>query len=133
MKPYRILVSGSRDFDDYDLLANQLRRIIRKEGRDPDKIIHGGAPGADSLASKFAHEWKINLDIVGAQWGDYGSSAGALRNSDMIHHHGMRRGDWVVAFPLPDSRGTVHLIGLARKYDDYFNLVVVEDGELVGV
>lgn len=132
MKPYKILVSGSRDFDDYDLLANQLRRIIRKEERWPEKIIHGGAPGADSLASKFAYEEKINLDIVGAQWGDYGNDAGSVRNNEMICHHGMERNDWVVAFPLPHSRGTRNMISLAKKLN-CFNLVVVEDGELVDV
>jgi hypothetical protein len=126
---YKILVSGSREFEDYDLLANQLRRIIKKEGCKPQCIIHGGAPGADALASRFAYEEKIDLDIEGAQWGTHLNRAGGIRNSIMILEKGMGKDDWVVAFPLPGSKGTVDLITKAEKYG-CFQVVIVEDGNL---
>lgn len=56
-RPYRILVTGSRDWTDTDRLRHELTRAwLTAEG--PFVVIHGGCPtGADDLAS----DWVANM------------------------------------------------------------------------
>jgi len=104
-----ILVTGSRDFTDYAKMKAAMKNL------DPEKItrvIHGAAPGADSLASRWAYEKGVDVLAYGAKWGKYGRAAGAIRNSKMLRLH---PDALVFAFPLPNSRGTVDCINKARK------------------
>ena len=106
---YSICVTGHREFSDYDLLARSLDDVIEAKGA-PTSIMHGGAPGADALASRFAYERKIDLDIRGALWGRYGSKAGPIRNQSM--RDSLIADDVVVAFPGANSRGTWHMVNI---------------------
>lgn len=111
---YVLCVSGSRDFDDYALMKNALIAVIGERGR-PQRIMHGGAPGADALASRFAYEQKINLDILGAHWGTYGSKAGPIRNAWMATK--LYTGDILVAFPSGHSKGTWDMVRKVNEHD----------------
>ena len=110
---YQLLVCGSRTFSNYSVMNKELLEFLDLFG-EPAVIIHGGAHGADSLASRFAYEQKINLHIEGAQWGEYGSSAGPMRNARMASM--LMPGDHIFAFvdkPIRHSRGTKHMVRLA--------------------
>jgi len=56
-KPYRILITGSRDWGDVDLIRHQLTRVwLTVQG--PLVVIHGDCPtGADWMAS----DWVANM------------------------------------------------------------------------
>lgn len=112
---YQLLVTGSREFVDYDAVDRHLMQIVLGRGR-PARIIHGGAPGADSLASRFAYERKIDLSIFGAQWGTHAGRAGPIRNQVMLDV--LHPGDSVAAFPTAQSRGTWHMVRIARERGD---------------
>lgn len=103
-----LIVTGSRKFDSYGLMELSLLPILPQITR----VIHGAAPGADALASRWAYENKINVSAYGAQWGKYGSAAGGIRNSKMLRMHPEAL---VYAFPLPGSKGTWDCIRKARK------------------
>jgi hypothetical protein len=62
-----IVVTGSRGFTDYDLLLTELT------ARNPTRIIHGGARGADSLSTDAAHELHVSLQIIRAHWNLHGN------------------------------------------------------------
>ena len=46
----RLLVTGGRDYDNRDCVRDVLDAL------NPDSVIHGGATGADSLASEWARK-----------------------------------------------------------------------------
>lgn len=111
---YQLLVCGSRTFDNYRVMREVLDDHVETYGR-PMIVIHGGAHGADSLASRWAFENMIDLHIEGAKWGEYGKSAGHRRNRRMGKM--LRPGDHVYAFvdkPIEQSRGTHSMIRLVR-------------------
>lgn len=103
----KLLVTGGRDFDDYWKMCEALTPI--EDG--VEVVIHGAAPGADSLASRWAYENKIDVLAYGAKWGRYGSAAGAKRNARMIRLHPDAR---VFAFPTEKSRGTWDCVNRAK-------------------
>lgn len=103
-----LLITGSRDFDDYGRMCHTLEPFVDRATR----VIHGAAPGADALASRWAYENKIDVLAYGAKWGRYGSAAGGIRNSKMLRLHPEA---FVVAFPLANSRGTWDCYRKAKK------------------
>lgn len=111
----RVLVCGSRHFNDYKLLKEVL------ENYDITEIISGHARGADSLGEVFATEKQIPKRIFPADWDQYGKRAGPIRNTQML-----REGlpELVLAFRGPNSRGTQNMIDQARKAG--VEVVVVE-------
>jgi len=115
----KILVCGGRDFDDYQKARTVLNKVhsdlLASEsycGVPILTVIHGGAKGADALASRwvkenepFVKEW-----IFPAQWYELGRGAGMIRNGQMLHEG---KPDLVVAFK--GGRGTAHMVQISKK------------------
>ena len=108
----RVLVCGSRDFNDYGLLAAKLDEVRDRLGDVPMRVVSGAARGADSLAAKWAQQRGVPCDEYPADWDRHGKSAGYRRNEQML-----TEGDphMVVAFPQGDSRGTRQMMDIASK------------------
>ena len=108
----RVLVCGSRDFNDYNLLATKLDEVRDRLGDVSMRVISGAARGADSLAAKWAQQHGVPCDEYPADWDRHGKSAGYRRNEQML-----TEGDphMVVAFPQGDSRGTRQMMDIASK------------------
>ncbi len=102
----RVLVCGSRHFNDYEKLKETLNayRIT--------SIVHGGARGADTLAGRYGNEISIPVSVFSADWNTYGKSAGPIRNRRMLTE-GLP--EMVIAFRGPNSRGTQNMIDQATK------------------
>jgi len=73
----RIIVSGSRNIDDYNILVDAINAIIEDNKLEIDEIIHKNGKGIDQLADRYAKEngipvvifkpdWK-NIDVADAQ------------------------------------------------------------------
>lgn len=109
----RIIVAGSRNFNNYSLLEQSLMDYIAGNF-DPNEIeiISGGARGADSLGERFARECQLKLKRFPADWDRYGKSAGYLRNAEMADYAKQKTGV-LFAFWDGQSRGTQHMINLA--------------------
>ena len=104
----KVLVCGSRHFNDYELLESVLDKI------DITTLIHGAARGADTLGGEYAKRRGINAIAFPADWHQYGRSAGPIRNYKMLKEG---QPDCVIAFLHENSRGTRHMIEIARKAD----------------
>lgn len=102
----KILVSGSRNFNDYELLSKKLDDYRITE------IIHGAARGTDTLAGRYGEEHGIPVTAYPADWELYGKSAGPIRNATMLKEGDP---DVVIAFLAKDSRGTQNMIDQALK------------------
>ena len=109
---YRVVICGSRDFNDYEYAKTCLNWILQKkidEGRNI-VVISGCARGADLIGERWADEYGWRIDKHPADWEKYGKSAGYIRNCEMVDCC-----DGVVAFWDRKSKGTKHTIDYANK------------------
>lgn len=72
-------------------------------------IIHGAAPGADSVAARWAERHDVPALAFPAKWKKHGKAAGPLRNAQMLAEG---RPDIVIAFP--GGKGTADMKSRAR-------------------
>lgn len=93
----RVLVSGSRDWKDVKTVA----RVLSKLPKDT-VIIHGDAPGLDTIAGTVAKNMGLTVEAYPADW-SIGRRGGLLRNSEML----TKDIDFVIAFRTKmNSKGT---------------------------
>lgn len=118
----RVLVTGSRFWKNksaiYDALDEQWQI-----SKGQMTVVHGACPtGADHLASAWCRDvrtavqndpgpWTLEEDPHPADWNIHGKAAGPLRNQEMVD----LGADVCLAFPLPDSKGTVDCMKRVRK------------------
>jgi hypothetical protein len=112
-----LAVIGSREFDNYPWLCQELDRVHAR--RPITKIVSGGARGADRLGARYARERGIELQEFLAKWEVYNEQTGKLekdlgaghaRNTDIINAV-----EGVVAFWDGRSPGTNNSIKKAEK------------------
>lgn len=101
-----IAVVGSRVFNNYEFLKTRLMLHFT----DGDKVVSGGARGADRLSERFAKEFNYETIIYKPLWDIHGKRAGYLRNEDIVN-----KSDLVIAFWDGKSKGTKHTIDLTTK------------------
>lgn len=77
-----VAIIGSRTFTNYQLLKDKCLRVLSKSKNVT--IISGGAKGANSLAERFATEFKLPIIVVKADWQTHGRSAGMIRNNQVL-------------------------------------------------
>lgn len=119
MKELRVIIAGSRDFGDYELLKKSAIEIITKKTMLPDltRIISGGARGADTLGERFANEMGLEISRFIPDWDGLGKRAGYVRNAEMAKFAVEDDNDgMLIAFWDGKSRGTKHMIDLAKRY-----------------
>jgi len=111
-KPYRILVTGSRDITRTHRIKQALKEqvdTLLAHGIWPIQLVHGGAPGADTIAGQVWAEMTadhigklLEADVLEAEWQKYGGTAGPMRNQAMVNS-GV---NICLAFPMGKSVGT---------------------------
>ena len=111
MPDYRVIIAGSRSFNDYALLREQCLSILQEKMRTHRVIIVSGhARGADSLGERFANEFRLPYELHPAKWRLLGKAAGMVRNAEMA-----KCSNALIAFWDGKSRGTGHMIKFARR------------------
>lgn len=119
MEELRIIIAGSRDFNDYDFLKKEVLDIVKHDNRPKKlcKIISGGARGADTLGEKFANEYGLEIKRFIPNWDGLGKRAGYVRNAEMAKYAVENGNDgMLIAFWDGVSKGTKHMIDLANRY-----------------
>ncbi len=123
MTEFRILITGSRTWDDYDTIAKTIVKTIgeyieehpelRSRPVDWVTIMHGDCPrGADYLADLFAKNvLKCNIERYAADWATHGKSAGFKRNRRMVNN----LPDVCLAFIRDRSKGATNCRDLAKN------------------
>ncbi len=122
---FKVIIAGGRKFNDYPRLKSYCKHILQNQSNV--EVVSGGAAGADSLGEDFAIEFKLGLKTFIAPWNDiegkpaneigtrkdgkkYWKKAGPARNTQMAEY-----GDALIAFWDGTSRGTKHMIDIAKK------------------
>lgn len=112
MNKFKVIVAGSRTFNNYELLKEKLDMYLSRVKDDYQVVIVSGkAKGADSLGERYAYERAYDVDEFPAKWDEFGKSAGYIRNREMAQN-----ANACIAFWDGDSNGTRHMIDLAREH-----------------
>jgi hypothetical protein len=120
VKPYRILVTGSRDWDDVAALRRALNDVLAALANPATSVtvVHGDCPnGADRQASVWVRDcqrgplWTVAEEKHPANWQLNGKRAGFIRNQLMVN----LGADVCLAFIRNGSRGASHTARLAEE------------------
>lgn len=111
----KVIICGSRDFQNYSLLRKEIDKIKDKVG----EVVCGEAKGADTLGRAWAEENHVKVQSFPANWQAYGSQAGFIRNRDMGDY-----ADMAIAFWNGHSPGTKDMIKYMKTLGK--EVVVVE-------
>lgn len=107
----KVLVCGGRDYNDYERVKGVLDKLFDRFGGEGGfQIIQGEAPGADTLARRWAEDNGVETIGFRADWERYGKRAGFIRNSQMLNEG---QPNLVIAFP--GGKGTAMMVDLAMK------------------
>ena len=126
-RPVKVIICGSRSFDDYPLLEGTVHKIFRDltnqdilfGSADKDyeilEIISGGAQGADIHGEWFAKNYGLNCKVMLADWENKGKKAGLIRNCEMVDYvSGEDCYGVLIAFWDGQSKGTQHCFNYAK-------------------
>lgn len=110
----RLVVAGGREFKDQELFDITLNHFMRyfSSVNIPVIIVSGGARGADTMAEDYARRYNLPFKLFEADWDFHGKAAGYVRNKEMAKY-----GTHLVAFHDGISKGTTHMINLAKEYE----------------
>ncbi|MEU8968109.1 SLOG family protein [Streptomyces monashensis] len=118
--PYRVLVTGSRTWDDVTAIGAALEQAVIDAGERPVLVVHGACPsGADWHADHYARWMRgkgcaVDVEQHPANWrpgGIFDRSAGFRRNAEMVE----AGADVCLAFIKNGSRGASHTAKLAQE------------------
>ena len=108
----KLIVAGTRDFNDYVLLAAKLDAILANTPKDQIEIVSGTSAGADKLGEQYAISNNLGLKRFPADWKKYNKKAGPIRNEEMAQY-----ATHCVCFWDGKSKGTANMIELANQYN----------------
>jgi hypothetical protein len=81
----RVLVTGSRKWDNRDVIEGTLGWVLDEHGDRPIVLVHGGADGADTIAAQVWEALGQPTEPHPANWRRYGKKrAGIIRNAQMV-------------------------------------------------
>lgn len=113
-----VLVSGSREFPDPDLVTATIKEVVRPG----DRLLYGGASGVDTIAALTAHSLGASVCCYPANQAMYGNQAGYIRNVKMLDEAQQNQNCLIYIFWDGRSKETKHLIDLCLARQISFEL-----------
>lgn len=110
MASVRILITGSRIWEDEKTIRQALRHIWKLYAADDPILVHGGANGADTIAGKVWKTFGGKVEVHKANWDTLGRRAGYVRNAEMV----AAGATLCIAFIASGSRGATMCADLAE-------------------
>lgn len=113
--PKRLLITGSRNWDDRDAIVHWLSVASHRLGQDTI-LVSGACPkGADRICEEVWEEWGFAVERHPADWrpmkGIYNKRAGFERNQKMVD----LGADACLAFIKDNSGGATHCANAAQR------------------
>lgn len=125
-KRTRVIVAGSRGFDDFNLLVKELVNCFESKGLLPEdiEIVSGTANGADKLGERFAEMIQdVMLTRMPADWDKLGKRAGYIRNYEMAMYAKENPNPMCFLFWDGASKGTEHMKNISVKAEIELHVV----------
>lgn len=132
----RIIICGSRNFNDYERLKDVCDKIVGEyqweKALVPSQleVVSGHARGADKLGERWAKHYGIKTKIFEAEWknlsvenvlvksnsyGEYNALAGHNRNQEMLDYALEQDDSIIISFYKGKSKGSKGMIRIAKK------------------
>ena len=108
MDKFRVIIFGSRDFNDYEMLELNCNYYFKNKFPNIE-IVSGKAKGADTLGERYAENYNLDVKEFPADWDLHGKSAGYIRNKEMGNY-----ADAGIGFHMNNSRGTQYMINILK-------------------
>jgi len=147
----RIIIAGSRNFDNYKFLKLHCIKILR-ELKDlgynisPNniEIISGAACGVDLLGAQFADEVGLKCNLFPADWDNlktkpckiaynkgkkYNLLAGYNRNKEMARYANEDKDAILISFWDGKSKSTKNMIEVAKEFNLKIFMIKIEVGD----
>lgn len=106
----RLLITGSRDWDDDETIYNALLDV--HDHHSDVTLVSGACPtGADAIGEQAAHNLGWQVERHPADWKQYSRAAGFRRNRKMVE----AGADLCLAFIKNQSKGATHTANLAHR------------------
>ncbi len=139
-----LIVTGSKEFDDYEAFEDALWDILCEYIQSPDeiatrlRIFAGDCKGTDEMALRHAKEHHCEFKRFRANWEKYPEDAGSRRNKAMVNKATEGKGDvlcigFVRDEVLKDNTkhsGTIDCVSRASREMDAFLYVIHDNGTL---
>ena len=107
---FRLVIAGSRDFNDYPGLTKAVDEYLKKlSPKRPVSIVSGTAKGADRLGERYARQHGYQLEEYPANWHYFGKAAAVKRNAQMAEI-----ADAAIVFWDGQSAGARNMIECAK-------------------
>ena len=120
---FRLLVTGSRDWSDVEVITAELQFVAKKYNNVV--LVSGHAIGADRIAEEIAVGLGWVVEIHEPDWKLHGQSAGFKRNTTMLETDVQA----VLAFHKDNSKGTADTIRKAKERKIPTRVLVEESPE----
>ena len=122
MKHMKLIIAGSRTFNDYQLMCDKLDWLLQNQ--DNVSVVYGEAKGADALGRKYGEERGCEILSYPADWDKYGKQAGYIRNEQMA-----TAADACVVFWDGKSKGSKHMIDTMRKLNKPVKVILFRENK----
>lgn len=116
----KVIIAGSRQVEDYKLVAEAMKRC----GFKVTEVVSGCATGVDRMGEVWARANNVPVKEMPANWFNHGKAAGPIRNREMADY-----ADAAVIIWDGKSRGTRNMINemIRRKKPYYITMTESED------
>lgn len=116
----RVLITGDRHWKNMKVIENELKKLP-----SDTTIIHGDAPGADTIGAFVAERLGLKVKPFPAEWHIYKRGAGPVRNQKMLDEG---KPDFILAFHdnIKDSKGTKNMIN--KGVNAGIKIILIENG-----
>lgn len=111
MKDFKLIISGSKNFNDYDKMKIVIDNLLSKVKQSKDiVIISGTKSGAERLGEIYAFENNYRLLWIPPKINKFNEKAEYMRDYEMVD-----RADACVIFHVNNSKDSVNMIEAAQK------------------
>lgn len=123
----RIIIAGSRLFNNYRLLKKELDEyIVTLDTIDDIEIVSGHCRGTDQLGERYARSHGFKIKYFPAEWNKYGRSARPMRNRAMVQYAKDDDG-FLFLFWNGKSKGSKSMLHEASMIELPYKIVFIDE------